>query len=139
MGWDNSRQLEFNTEYNTSEFSLPFVVTDVEEKDNIPIEYALYQNYPNPFNPTTKIKYSIPQSSGIGSSADFKQQVLLKVYDILGKEVVTLVNKRQSAGYYEIEFGTSSLPSAVYLYRLQVSGASNSKEFVQTKKMILLR
>lgn len=113
--------------------------TSVNNNSNYPDRFKLYQNYPNPFNPTTKIKYSIPRSRGNGLSANYKQQVVLKVYDILGKEVVTLVNKRQSTGYYEIEFGSSPLPSGVYLYRLQVSGANNSKEFVQTKKMILLR
>lgn len=65
--------------------------------------------------------------------------VSLKVYDILGKEVATLVNKPQVAGYYEVEFDASSLPSGIYLYRLQVWGLDNAKKFIQTKKMVLLK
>jgi hypothetical protein len=98
-----------------------------EEKDFY--QFKLYQNYPNPFNPSTKIKYSIPQSS----------KVTLKVFDILGKEVAVLVNEEKAAGEYEVEFSVSSfgdggkLSSGVYFYQLR------SGEFVQTNKMILMR
>ena len=88
-----------------------------------PSEYALSQNYPNPFNPTTTIKFSIPEN----------QKVLLKVYNILGKEVAVLVNKEMEAGEYDIEFSSDGLNSGVYFYTLE---AGNYRE---TKKMILMK
>jgi len=99
-------------------------VMPVENDENVlPSEYSLSQNYPNPFNPSTKIKYSIPQSS----------QVIIKVFDVLGNEVKTLVNEEKQVGSYEVEFNAPSLPSGVYFYRLQVN------EFTQAQKMILLK
>ena len=91
----------------------------------------LYQNYPNPFNPSTTIKFEIP--SVIASGAKQSQFVTLKVYDILGNEVVTLVNEEKQPGVYEVEFDASSLSSGMYLYKLQAN------TFVQTKKMILAK
>jgi hypothetical protein len=99
-------------------------ITDVKTVDNtIPENFNLRQNYPNPFNPTTQINYSIPSS----------QKVVLKVYDELGKEVATLVNKDQSAGNYSVDFNASNLASGVYFYRLQAGN------FIQMKKMILMK
>ncbi|MEW6006349.1 MAG: glycoside hydrolase family 2 TIM barrel-domain containing protein [Stygiobacter sp.] len=95
--------------------------------DAIPSEFVLYQNYPNPFNPTTIIKYSIP--TGVETS----YMTSLRIYDILGKEVATLVNERQPAGNYEVKFDGSNLSSGVYFYKLQ------SGSFVQTKKFILMK
>lgn len=89
----------------------------------IPITYDLEQNFPNPFNPSTTIRYQIPQD-GI---------VTLKIYDILGAEVKTLVNEEKIAGKYEVNFNASSLASGVYIYKIQ-SGA-----FISSKKMILLK
>jgi hypothetical protein len=106
-------------------------------------DYNLYQNYPNPFNPTTKIKFTIP--------LNVKREMLnvtLKVYDILGNEIATLVNEEKPAGSYEVEFNATShsgevrnLPSGVYFYRLQAvdPGSSSGQVFVKTKKMVLLR
>ena len=88
-----------------------------------PIVFELSQNYPNPFNPATLIKYQIPQDGF----------VTLKVYDLLGSEVKSLVNEFKKAGYYEIEFNANDLPSGVYLYKLQ------SEAFSSVKKMILAR
>ena len=85
--------------------------------------YELTQNYPNPFNPSTTIKYQIPQSGN----------VTIKVFDILGAEVATLVNEFQSKGRYDVNFDASKFSSGVYLYQLRVN------DFAQTKKMILLR
>ncbi len=90
------------------------------------ISYSLKQNYPNPFNPTTKIKYSIPES---GSNV----YVTLKVYDVLGNEIATLVNERQNPGSKQVEFNGSSLPSGIYFYRLQ------ARNFVKTMKMVLTK
>lgn len=90
-------------------------------------EFELGQNYPNPFNPSTKIQYRIP------NAATGLAQSILKVYDLLGNEVATLVNAYRDAGRYEIEFNASGLASGIYYYRLE------SGQFNQTKKMILLR
>ena len=91
-------------------------------------ELILSQNFPNPFNPTTTIKYSIPSAQ-----KDNSQFVRLSVYDILGREVATLVNKQQQPGQYEIKFDASHLPSGTYIYRLTAGG------FSQSKKLILLK
>lgn len=99
--------------------------------DFTPQEFLLYQNYPNPFNPTTTIKFEIPK---VKTHRDASLQIVtLKVYDILGNEVATLVNEEKQPGVYEVQFDASSLASGMYLYKLQAGS------FVQTKKMILLR
>ena len=90
-----------------------------------PKQFALYQNYPNPFNPVTTIRYSIPGTGTV--------PVSLKVYDILGREVATLVSIEQKPGNYEIQFGGYNIASGVYIYRL---AAGN---FVSIKKMILMK
>ena len=102
-------------------------ITEVEENQNIdalPQEYYLSQNFPNPFNPTTSIEYTVSSS----------EYVTLKVYDILGNEVETLVNEQKSAGSYSVKFNASDLSSGVYLYRLQTSDG-----VVLTKKLMLLK
>jgi hypothetical protein len=99
------------------------VVVDVEDEINIPIEFALEQNYPNPFNPSTKIKYSVPQSS----------YVLIKVFDILGNEIETLVNEEKQSGTYGLTWSAANLPSGVYFYQLRAG------DFIQTKKMVLMK
>jgi photosystem II stability/assembly factor-like uncharacterized protein len=106
--------------YGLYELQIP---TSVGEGNDLITSYKLYQNYPNPFNPSTKIKYSIPLS----------QFVQVKVYDILGQEIKTILNEHKQAGIYEIEFNAEALPSGVYFYKLQAG------EFLETKKMILLR
>ncbi len=98
----------------------------VEAVVTIPIEYALQQNYPNPFNPSTKINFSL--------AADSK--VMLKIYDILGQEVTTLINGDMSLGEHEISFNAAGLNSGVYIYRLDAEGV-NGKSFSSVKKMIL--
>lgn len=90
-----------------------------------PKQFALFQNYPNPFNPETTIRYSIPGTGTV--------PVSLKVYDILGREVTTLINKEQAAGNYELKFGGDNIASGVYIYRLTAGS------YVSIKKMILLR
>jgi len=93
--------------------------------------FRLDQNYPNPFNPSTKIKFSIPFV--IASEAKQSQLVTLKIYDILGNEISTLVNEELSAGEYEIEFDASSLPSGVYFYQLSTGSYSVTKKMVSMK------
>ena len=101
-----------------------YSVTGVEDENNIlPEEYVLYQSYPNPFNPSTTIKYSIPNSD----------KVSIKVYDILGRDVSTLVNEYKTAGTYSIEFNASRFASGIYFYQI------HSGNFVETKKMVLIK
>jgi outer membrane protein assembly factor BamB len=95
----------------------------VKENDVTPLEFSLEQNYPNPFNPSTRIKFQIPELSF----------VTLKVYDVLGSEIVTLVNNEKPIGTHIIEFNATNLPSGIYIYQLQ------TPNFTQTKKMILLK
>ncbi len=92
---------------------------------NLPNEFLLEANYPNPFNPSTKIKYSLPASSS--------NNVTLKVYDMLGQDVATLVNEVQKAGTYEVEFNASELSSGIYIYTLQNAG------LLQSRKMLLIK
>ncbi|NOX18387.1 MAG: T9SS type A sorting domain-containing protein [Chlorobi bacterium] len=94
----------------------------------VPKNYSLAQNYPNPFNPTTVIEYSIPNVAD-GNSLF----VQLKVYDLLGNEVTTLINKRRQAGSYKISFNASDLSAGVYIYRIEAG------TFSAAKKMILLK
>jgi photosystem II stability/assembly factor-like uncharacterized protein len=91
--------------------------------NNIPTDYYLSNNYPNPFNPTTTINYHIPELNF----------VTIKVYDVLGNEVATLINEEKPSGNYEIEFNATGLPSGVYFYRLQAGS------YVETKKMVLMK
>lgn len=109
------------------------VYTEVEgARDNLyPTKFSLEQNYPNPFNPTTTIKYSIPNVDGSMFASSIN--ITLKIYDILGREVATLVNQKQSAGNYKVIFDAAKLPSGVYVYRL------HSGDFTSSKKLILLR
>ena len=117
VGWD----IIFNQIFN---------INDNKEINFYLPGYELYQNYPNPFNPNTTIRYSIPNFilSGVKESL-----VQLKVYDVLGNEIVTLFNEEISAGSYEVDFNASSLASGTYYYRIR------SNDFAQTRKMLLIK
>ena len=97
--------------------------TDVSDNSGIPTGFSLYQNYPNPFNPSTKISFSLPQSSFVN----------LSVYDITGREVANPVSQQMNAGAYSVDFNAANLSSGIYLYKIS-AGA-----FLQTKKMILIK
>jgi photosystem II stability/assembly factor-like uncharacterized protein len=99
-------------------------ITGIKREDTqVPNLYSLFQNYPNPFNPATKIKYQIPKAGFVS----------LKVYDLLGREVATLVHEEKLAGRYEVEFNGTNLPSGVYFYKLEAGGN------IFTKKLVLLK
>ncbi|MCZ6702709.1 MAG: T9SS type A sorting domain-containing protein [Ignavibacteria bacterium] len=106
-----------------SNFTFTNFIDVTDQFNGIPLNYELLQNYPNPFNPTTTIYYALPKESSVE----------LKIYDILGNEIMTFNEKEQSAGYHKIEFDAARYNSGVYIYRLQAG------IFVETKKMILLR
>ena len=98
--------------------------TSVNDKNFIPAKFSLDQNYPNPFNPSTKIKYDLPENSFVS----------LKVYNIIGKEVASLVNSVVPAGSHEVVFDATGLNSGIYFYTLKTGN-----NFVQTRKMILMK
>jgi parallel beta-helix repeat protein len=102
---------------------LPVDVREPERETHLPVSFVLCQNYPNPFNPSTMIQFSLPQ-------AEF---VTLKVFNMLGQEITTLVSKDLSAGTYKTEWNAQALPSGIYFYRLQTG------TFCQTRKLVLLR
>jgi len=120
--WTNSEQKPNDQEVDPYQ-SYQDYIDGVKVESTQPGTYSLSQNYPNPFNPTTNIKFSIEQSG----------LVSLKVYNILGQEVATLLNKELNAGSYEYNFDASKLTSGVYIYTI------HSGNFMQTKKMILLK
>jgi hypothetical protein len=100
----------------------PSIITDVKTT-NVVTKYSLSQNYPNPFNPSTRIDFTLPKT----------EHVILKVYDILGRQVATLVNGSRKAGSYSLEFNAGKFASGVYIYRIQAGS------FTETKKLLLLK
>ncbi len=105
------------------------VITDVgDDIQGIPSEFKLSQNYPNPFNPSTIITYAVPVNS----------QVTIKIFDILGREITTLVNKEVQAGTYRVQFNAHNLTSGVYFYAIRAEG-ENGKMFIDAKKFMLMK
>jgi hypothetical protein len=122
---------EINFYFNTT--------TNVNEGEILASSFALNQNYPNPFNPSTKIKFEVPDQSAV-SGRNETRLVTLKVYDVLGNEIATLVNEEKQPGTYEVEFDITShsgkvrdLPSGIYFYQLQAGN------YLETKKMVLIK
>ncbi|MEO8665767.1 MAG: T9SS type A sorting domain-containing protein, partial [Ignavibacteria bacterium] len=111
------------------------LLTSVNQIGNsIPANFSLSQNYPNPFNPKTIIRYSIPSNvKGQTLASQSGSDVKLTVHDALGNEVTTLVNEKQNAGSYELEFDGAGIPSGIYFYKLEAD------DFIETRKMILLK
>ncbi|MBS4034505.1 MAG: T9SS type A sorting domain-containing protein [Ignavibacterium sp.] len=129
-----------NTLFDGSKFTYRLKQTDIDgsfeysneiEVELVPAGYALHQNYPNPFNPTTNIRYELLNESN----------VTIKVYDILGSEIMTLVNESKKPGIYEVEFNAENLSSGTYIYRISAGDAGTSAEqsFVETRKMTLIK
>ena len=113
------------TEQGIWRLPLSEILTSVNETANYNMlrNYELKQNFPNPFNPVTKISYAIPQNSFVE----------LKVFNLLGQEIATLVNQEKPAGNYEVNFNATNLPSGVYIYKMK------SGDYVETRKMVLLK
>jgi flagellar hook assembly protein FlgD len=109
-------------------------ITGVEGEEGLPASFALMQNYPNPFNPTTTIRYALPVQS----------TVTLRIYDVIGREVATLINGVVQAGYHDVAWTTTNssgalLSSGMYFYRLEARPTDGSEPFIQLKKMMLLK
>ncbi len=110
------KQIDFDGTYSYSQ------IIEIDF-NSTPIEFALFQNYPNPFNPMTTIKYSVPKTV----------LVKMNIYDILGREIIVLINEVKTPGNYEVDFNASNLSSGVYFYRIQAG------DFLSTKKMLLVK
>ena len=125
-----THQLEvrfYNGAFNFSHIEFNLISTDVNENQNLPEKFELQQNYPNPFNPITKIRFTVPDvGKGLALS-------VLKVYDVLGNEVATLVNEYKSPGNYEVEFDASDLPSGIYAYKLTADNYSSIRKMMLIK------
>lgn len=120
----STRATNFNVEqnYQLQEFQIIITSTPLSSGE-LPVEFSLEQNYPNPFNPNTTISYQLPTQS----------HVTIKVFDVLGREVTTLVDGLEEPGYKSVNFNSNGLSNGVYYYRLQAGS------FVETKKLVLLR
>ena len=135
---DGDARSAISTDIGADEFD--GIVSAAETENNLPLEFALSQNYPNPFNPVTKIKYTIPNTHSPLPGGAGGGLVTLKVYDVLGREVTTLVNETKQPGAYEVEFNANNLPTGVYFYRLKATPiGGQAVEFIHTRKMILLK
>lgn len=121
---------EVRTAIRNSRVAYGTIPTSVDQIDEIPIDFSLSQNYPNPFNPATKIKVTLPS---VGDEHIRPLKTRLIVYDILGRQIATLINEELSSGVYEVEFDGRGLSSGVYFYKL------TSGSFVETKKMMILK
>ena len=118
---DHVENFEHNT--NFTDIQWPVATSIDGDEINQPSDYALYQNYPNPFNPETNIRFNLINPGFVS----------LKVYDILGREVVTLIEENMEAGLHELTFDASSINSGIYLYRIETDN------FVESKRMILIK
>jgi hypothetical protein len=106
------------------------IITSMDDDGAMPAFFKLEQNYPNPFNPSTIIRFGVPE----------KSNVTVKIYDILGSEVVTIVNEEMDAGWYERSFNADGLSSGVYIYRMEaVQDGGQSGNFVSIKKMLMIK
>ena len=114
------KQVDFNGNYNYFNLSNEVII-------GAPDKFELSQNYPNPFNPTTKINYAVPVDG----------RVSMKLYDISGREIVSLVNDVKTAGYYTVTLNASNLASGTYFYRMSAEG--NGQKFIETKKMVVIK
>lgn len=99
------------------------MIVDIKNQEQLPVSYSLWQNYPNPFNPSTTIRFDLPKES----------RVTLIVYNLLGQEVMTVIDEVRTAGKYDVRLDGSCLSSGVYFYRLTAG------EFISTKKLLLIR
>jgi photosystem II stability/assembly factor-like uncharacterized protein len=137
FGFDKEDNVYLATDESVWRINPDSVTTIVKNEDKV-YQFALMQNYPNPFNPVTKIKYSIPTSPPTPLQAERGANpsgvsVSLKIYDILGNEVTTLVNESKAPGEYEVEWNAANFSSGVYFYTLRAGG------LVQTRKLVLLK
>lgn len=121
--WQGGIEGKEGIHLTVQDFYLPTMIVERESFASVVSNFELYQNHPNPFNSTTTISYALPKAGN----------VVLKVYDILGKEVATLVNGYKQTGRYTVEFDASKLSSGMYIYKLV------SEKYSAVKKMLLVK
>ena len=127
---NDSRQVIIENYTTIRDTILGFYTRIVSNNNTIPGEFKLYQNYPNPFNPLTVIRYLLTNNSNVH----------LNIYDLTGKEIITLENGEKSAGNYDIKFDGTNLSSGVYFYKLEVNDARNGNVlYKDIKKMLLIK
>ena len=132
--WENLTFFDFSGELLESIQAFDSTLTDIYMEELLNWNYVLNQNFPNPFNPSTKIKFTIPSTDdSLLGGGERGGLVTLKIFDVLGNEVVTLHNEQKPAGTYEVEFDGNLLASGIYFYQLK------SGNFFETKKMLLLK
>lgn len=149
---DNAKNTlqELKVNYNLDKDLIAFIENDIAEANvssqiqankqtinsesviSVPVEFDIAQNYPNPFNPSTVINYQLPNGG-----TQFK--VLMKVFDILGREIATLADEIKNAGYYTVTFDGSRLSSGVYFVRFIATPQDGSKPFIKTMKMLMMK
>lgn len=120
---DSITTLTYGTQWLDSNFTTCTLITGTEHTVNVPVVFSLYQNYPNPFNPSTTIKFDLPKAS----------YTKITVYDLLGREVVMLVNQKMNAGSYDVVWDAKGYASGTYLYKIEAG------DFKEIRKMILLK
>ena len=127
---------DFNSNIDSAALKIPGILNNIKETNLLSNDYQLFQNYPNPFNPVTTIKYSIPANAK-GEMSNHQPSAgagtKLVVYDMLGREVATLVNEDKAPGNYEVVFDASKLSSGVYFYRLTTQGFTASRKMLVVK------
>lgn len=112
-----------NSGFNINKIIFSFSTTDIKDDSYNPEYFRLYNNYPNPFNSSTKIKFDLPHNSAVE----------LKIYNVLGQLITTIIKEEKPSGFYEVDYNATDLPSGMYIYRIQLG------EYSETKKMVLLR
>jgi hypothetical protein len=136
--WGDERSGSDNRDIFAQRINNNGTLTSVRFSEQLPSSFSLEQNYPNPFNPSTRIRFSVPTKNGRGGESGNggtgeAEIVTLKVFDVLGKEIATLVNENLNAGSYETTFGASGIASGTYFYRLQAG------EFSSVRRLLLLK
>ena len=128
---ENPGQLPVSRGFSLCQLELhyPNIMLSLNSHAGVPRTFALQQNFPNPFNPTTTIRFDLPRAA----------RVSLKIYDILGREVVTLIDGLQDAGFKSVGWDASALPSGVYVYGLVAREVEGKATFTAARKMILLK
>ncbi len=125
--WFGVSTLELNAVLFKNFQSMPLIrssfITDVDQVSDLPTEYRLYSNYPNPFNPSTTIAYDLPSEANVA----------LRVYDIMGREVSTIVNDYQPAGHHQVQFNANGLATGAYIYQLQAGSYTDRKRMMLVK------
>ncbi|MBI5472650.1 MAG: T9SS type A sorting domain-containing protein, partial [Ignavibacteriae bacterium] len=123
------RAIDVHENQSVKSYEVAIIVLAVGDQREMPTTFALHQNFPNPFNPTTEIRYQTPELS----------RITIKVYDVVGREVASLVDELQDAGFKSVRFDARNLASGVYLLRFTAMGTDGSVKLSQVRKLLLAK